>query len=220
MDIGVSEVIKSNVNNNSVEHSSVTLSETVRTPLSETHSNIETLVVGNEIGSCIEQVKVVDLVIDVTYDDGSLNLGNDIGSRIEQVKFDDFISDSGYNSDQLDVGNDISFRIEQVKVNNYISDSGYNSDLLDVGNDISSRIEQVKVNDVVSDVTCDSDSMYVFNDIITRIRQFKVEEFIDLGNDDIPSTSKGTVSSMRRQRPQMAVAGRKASVLSRSDVVD
>ena len=50
LEIGVSELINSNVNNSCVENSSVTSSGTARTPLSDTNITIETLDIGNDIG--------------------------------------------------------------------------------------------------------------------------------------------------------------------------
>ncbi|CAI5713542.1 unnamed protein product [Peronospora farinosa] len=191
LDIGVSEFLNSDVNINSVEQSSVTPSGTARTPLSDTQSNIETL-----------------------------DVGNDIGSRMEQVKVDDLVSNIGCKCDSLDVGNDIGSRIEQVKVDDLVSDIGCRYDSLDVGNDIGSRIEQVKVDDLVSEVTGTSDPLDVGNDIGPRIGQVNVKGSVDLGDDNIPSTLKSTVSSMRRQRRQMAAARRKASVLSHGNVSD
>ncbi|CAI5730843.1 unnamed protein product [Peronospora farinosa] len=220
LDIGVSELINSDVNNNSVEQSSMTLSGTARIPLSDTQSNIETLDVGNDIGSRIEQVKVDDLVSNIGCKWDLLDVGNDIGSHIEQVKVDDLVSDIGCKCDSLDVDNDIGSRIEQVKVDDLVSDIGCKCDSLDVDNDIGSRIEQVKVDDLVSEVTGTSDPLGVGNDIGPRIGQVNDKGSVDLGDDNIPSTLKSTVSSMRRQRRQMAAARRKASVLSHSNVND
>ena len=111
LDIGVSELINSDVNNNSVEQSSMTLSGTARIPLRDTQSNIETLDVGNDIGSRIEQVKVDDLVSDIGCKCDSLDVDNDIGSRIEKVEIDDLVSEVTGTSDPLGVGNDIGPRI-------------------------------------------------------------------------------------------------------------
>ncbi|CAI5704679.1 unnamed protein product [Peronospora farinosa] len=197
LDIGVSELINSDVNNNSVEQSSMTLSGTARTPLSDTHSNIgckcDLLDVGNDIGSRIERVKVNNLVSEVTGTSDPLDVGNDIGSRIEQVKVNDLVSDIGCKCDSLDVDNDIGSRIEQVKVDDLVSDIGWKCDSLDVGNDIGSRIERVKVDDLVSEVTGTSDPLDVGNDIGSRIEQVKVDDLVsdigwkcdslDVGND-------------------------------------
>ena len=78
----------------------------------------------------------------------------------------------------------------------------------------------MKVDDLVSEVTGTSDSLDVGNDIGPRIGQVNNNGSVDLGDDNIPSTLNCTVSSMRRQRRQMAAARRKATVLSRSDVSD
>ncbi|CAI5731712.1 unnamed protein product [Peronospora farinosa] len=85
---------------------------------------------------------------------------------------------------------------------------------------LSETAQQVKVEYLVSDVTCDGGSLDVGSDIGSRIKQVKVKEFINLGDDGIPSTLRGKVSSRRRQRRQMAAARRKASVLSHSNVND
>ncbi|CAI5739859.1 unnamed protein product [Peronospora farinosa] len=91
----------------------MTPSGTARTPLSDTHSNIETLDVGKDIGSLIEQVKVDDLVSDATCDIDSLDVGNDISSRIEQAKVEDPVSDVTCDDDSLNVSDDIGSRIGQ-----------------------------------------------------------------------------------------------------------
>ena len=56
----------------------------------------------------------------------------------------------------------------------------------------------MKVENLISDVGCNSDSLGVSNDIGSRIKNYTVEDPIDLGYDDVPSSSKGTISSVRR----------------------
>ena len=72
----------------------------------------------------------------------------------------------------------------------------------------------------LSDVGRVGTSLDVGKDIGSRIEQFKVDEPINLGNKAVPTFLRCTVSAMRRQRRQMAVARRKASVISHSDSND
>ena len=53
---------------------------------------------------------------DVGCNRESLDVGNDISSRIDQIKVEDLVSDVGCNSDLLDVCDDISSRIGHMKV--------------------------------------------------------------------------------------------------------
>ena len=82
---------------------------------------------------------------DIGFNSDSLDVGNDIGSGIENIKIDNLVCGVGYHSDPLDVDNDIGSPIELVKVEYLVSGVGCNIDSLDVCNDISSRIEQIKV---------------------------------------------------------------------------
>ena len=78
----------------------------------------------------------------------------------------------------------------------------------------------MKVDDLVSEVTGTSDPLGVGNDIGPRIGQVNDKGSVDLGDDNIPSTLKSTVSSMTRQRRQMVAARRKASAVLQSDSND
>ena len=101
----------------------------------------------------------------------------------------------------------------EVARTNPLSDVGRIGTSLDVGNDIGSRLEQVEVKQPLvaylsplSEIGCNSTSLDVSSDIGSGLEQVKVDEPINLGGTATPVSVRGTVSSVRRQRRQMAAA--------------
>ena len=249
LDIGMSELLESdNVKDMSRERSSLTVSETARTPLSDTHCDRESLnaecIVGNVprhpgLGPNDARLGTRSpLVDDMELVNSSSDVGCNIGSRIEQHKVDGHINLG--DCDVSDVGNDIGSRIEQAKAIECIN---LGDNVPDVGRDIGSCIEQVKViecinlGDNVPDVGRDIGSCIeqvkvdeVVNlrddvpdvgcDIGSGVEQVKVDGNVNLGDTDVPTSKRCKVSSKRRSRRRTANSKRLASTESHSDNSD
>ena len=60
----------------------------------------------------------IDPPSDVGCNSDSMDVGNDIRSRIEQIKVNNLVSGVGNDSNPLDICDDISSRIEQNNLSN------------------------------------------------------------------------------------------------------
>ena len=211
LDIGVSELVDSDVSNNS---------ETARTPLSGTSFDDKPL-----NADSIDDLRSNDLGCDPLPDSG--------------VALKHPRSEGCYKCTSLNVGSDIvgvtprhqeqsSSDACAVAREHPQSEGGRGGTSLNVGNDIVGETPRHQDRDssdagaVAREITQSEDgrggtSLNVGNDIGSCIEQVKGYEANHPVRQDVPTLSKCSTSLQRRQRRQMAKARHKASVMSLSD---
>lgn len=200
LDIGVSELIDPSVNESSVERGSETHSETAYTPLS--------------VGGCNSASLNAESI--VGFEPGHQGLNPSDEREVARIYPP---SDGGCNSASLSaesiVGLEPGHQGLDPSDERGVARICRPSDV--IGFCIEQKVEESLNLDNVSDVGV---SLDVSNDIGSGIEQVKVDEPINLGIGSAPTSSRGTVSYVRRQHRRMVAARRKASVLSHGDTIE